>query len=76
VAVREFSLEKPHGRWTTCRSLMASLQVWSRPSSEGTPFVELERQSGKYVEGSLIGQSPALPHALHLRVNRSRDSVH
>jgi hypothetical protein len=44
---------------------------------EGTPLVEVERQSGKYVEGLPAWMKPpGLSAAIHLRVHRIRDPVH
>jgi type I restriction enzyme, R subunit len=51
VAVREFTLEKPHGRVDYLLFLNGQPAGVIEAKPEGTPLVEVERQSGKYVEG-------------------------
>jgi len=51
VAVREFTLEKPHGRVDYLLFLNGQPAGVIEAKPEGTPLVEVERQSGKYVAG-------------------------
>src|ERR1700683_4660274 len=51
VAVREFTLQKPHGRVDYLLFLNGQPAGVIEAKPEGTPLVEVERQSGKYVEG-------------------------
>ena len=51
VAVREFTLEKPHGRVDYLLFLNGQPAGVIEAKPEGTPLVEVERQSGKYVVG-------------------------
>ena len=51
VAVREFSLEKPHGRVDYLLFLDGQPAGVIEAKPEGTTLVEVEHQSGKYVEG-------------------------
>ena len=51
VAVREFTLEKPHGRVDYLLFLNGQPAGVIEAKPEGTPLVEVEHQSGKYVEG-------------------------
>jgi type I restriction enzyme R subunit len=51
VAVREFTLEKPHGRVDYLLFLSGQPAGVIEAKPEGTPLVEVEHQSGKYVEG-------------------------
>jgi len=51
VAVREFTLEKPHGRVDYLLFLNGQPAGVIEAKPEGTPLVEVERQAGKYVEG-------------------------
>jgi type I restriction enzyme R subunit len=51
VAVREFTLEKPHGRVDYLLFLNGQPAGVIEAKPEGTPLVEVERQSGKYVDG-------------------------
>jgi type I restriction enzyme, R subunit len=51
VAVREFPLEKPHGRVDYLLFLNGQPAGVIEAKAEGTTLVEVERQSGKYVEG-------------------------
>jgi type I restriction enzyme R subunit len=51
VAVREFPLEKPHGRVDYLLFLDGQPAGVIEAKPEGTTLVEVERQSGKYVEG-------------------------
>ena len=77
VAVREFTLEKPHGRVDYLLFLNGQPAGVIEAKPEGTTLTEVERQSGKYVEGLPDWmQASGLPAAVHLRVHRSRDPVH
>jgi len=51
VAVREFTLEKPHGRVDYLLFVNSQPIGVIEAKPEGTTLVEVERQSGKYVEG-------------------------
>jgi type I site-specific restriction endonuclease len=51
VSVREFNLDKPHGRVDYLLFLDGHPAGVIEAKPEGTPLVEVERQSGKYVEG-------------------------
>jgi len=51
VAVREFTLEKPHGRVDYLLFLNAQPAGVIEAKPQGTTLVEVEHQSGKYVEG-------------------------
>lgn len=51
VAVREFTLEKPHGRVDYLLFLYGQATGVIEAKPEGTPLVEVEHQSGKYVDG-------------------------
>jgi type I restriction enzyme, R subunit len=51
VAVREFTLEKPHGRVDYLLFLNGQPAGVIEAKPEGTPLVEVERQSGRYVDG-------------------------
>jgi len=51
VAVREFTLEKPHGRVDYLLFLNGQPAGVIEAKPQGTPLVEVEHQSGKYVEG-------------------------
>ena len=51
VAVREFPLEKPHGRVDYLLFLNGQPAGVIEAKAEGTTLVEVESQSGKYVEG-------------------------
>lgn len=51
VAVREFTLEKPHGRVDYLLFLDGHPAGVIEAKPEGTTLVEVEHQSGKYVEG-------------------------
>jgi type I restriction enzyme, R subunit len=51
VAVREFTLEKPHGRVDYLLLVSGQPVGVIEAKPEGTTLVEVERQSGKYVEG-------------------------
>ncbi len=51
VAAREFSLEKPHGRVDYLLFVEGQPAGVVEAKAEGTTLVEVERQSGKYVEG-------------------------
>jgi type I restriction enzyme R subunit len=51
VAVREFTLEKPDGRVDYLLFLNGQPAGVIEAKPEGTPLVEVERQSGKYVDG-------------------------
>jgi type I restriction enzyme R subunit len=51
VAVREFTLKKPHGRVDYLLFVNGQPVGVIEAKPEGTPLVEVERQSGKYVEG-------------------------
>lgn len=51
VAEREFTLEKPHGRVDYLLFLNGQPTGVIEARPEGTPLVEVERQSGKYVAG-------------------------
>jgi type I restriction enzyme, R subunit len=51
VAVREFTLEKPHGRVDYLLFLNGQPAGVIEAKPEGTPLVEVEHQSGKYVAG-------------------------
>jgi type I restriction enzyme R subunit len=51
VVVREFTLEKPHGRVDYLLFLNGQPAGVIEAKPEGTPLVEVERQSGKYVAG-------------------------
>jgi type I restriction enzyme R subunit len=51
VAVREFTLEKPHGRVDYLLFLNGHPAGVIEAKPEGTPLVEVEHQSGSYVEG-------------------------
>ncbi len=51
VAVREFTLEKPHGRVDYLLFLNGQPAGVIEAKPEGTTLVEVEHQSGKYVEG-------------------------
>lgn len=58
VVVREFTLEKPHGRVDYLLFLNGQPAGVIEAKPEGTPLVEVERQSGKYVEGLLAWMQP------------------
>ena len=51
IAVREFTLEKPHGRVDYLLFLSGQPAGVIEAKPEGTTLTEVERQSGKYVEG-------------------------
>jgi type I restriction enzyme, R subunit len=51
VAVREFTLEKPHGRVDYLLFLDGQAAGVIEAKPEGTTLTEVERQSGKYVDG-------------------------
>lgn len=51
IAVREFTLEKPHGRVDYLLFLNGQPAGVIEAKPEGTTLTEVERQSGKYVEG-------------------------
>src|SRR5256885_3938970 len=51
VAVREFTLEKPHGRVDYLLFLNGQPAGVIEAKPEGTTLVEVEHQSGKYVDG-------------------------
>jgi len=51
VAVREFTLEKPHGRVDYLLFLNGQPAGVIEAKPEGTTLVEVEHQSGRYVEG-------------------------
>ena len=51
VAVREFTLERPHGRVDYLLFLNGQPAGVIEAKPEGTTLTEVERQSGKYVEG-------------------------
>ena len=51
VALREFTLEKPHGRVDYLLFLNGQPAGVIEAKPEGTPLVEVEHQSGKYVQG-------------------------
>jgi type I restriction enzyme R subunit len=51
VAVREFTLEKPHGRVDYLLFLDGQPAGVIEAKPEGTPLVEVEHQSGRYVAG-------------------------
>ena len=51
MAVREFTLEKPHGRVDYLLFLGGQPAGVIEAKPEGTPLVEVERQSGKYIDG-------------------------
>jgi len=51
IAVREFTLEKPHGRVDYLLFLNGQPTGVIEAKPEGTTLTEVERQSGKYVEG-------------------------
>ncbi len=51
VAVREFTLEKPHGRVDYLLFVDGQPAGVIEAKPEGTPLTEVEHQSGKYVEG-------------------------
>jgi type I restriction enzyme, R subunit len=51
VAIREFSLEKPHGRVDYLLFVEGQPVGVIEAKAEGTTLVEVEHQSGKYVEG-------------------------
>ena len=60
VAVREFTLEKPHGRVDYLLFLNGQPAGVMEAKPEGTPLVEVERQSGKYVDGLPEWMKPAV----------------
>jgi type I restriction enzyme, R subunit len=51
VAIREFPLEKPHGRVDYLLFLDGQPAGVIEAKPEGTTLIEVERQSGKYIEG-------------------------
>lgn len=51
VAVREFTLEKPHGRVDYLLFLDGQPAGVIEAKPQGTPLVEVEHQSGKYIDG-------------------------
>ena len=51
IAVREFTLEKPHGRVDYLLFLNGQPAGVIEAKPQGTTLVEVEHQSGKYVEG-------------------------
>ena len=67
VAIREFVLEKPHGRVDYLLFLDGQPAGVIEAKPEGTTLVEVEHQSGKYVEG--------LPDWLKPPSTRSRSST-
>jgi type I restriction enzyme, R subunit len=60
VAVREFTLEKPHGRVDYLLFLNGQPAGVIEAKPEGTPLVEAERQSGRYVDGLPEWMKPAV----------------
>ena len=58
VAVREFTLEKPHGRVDYLLFLNGQPAGVIEAKPEGTPLVEVEHQSGKYVAGLPVWMKP------------------
>jgi type I restriction enzyme R subunit len=60
VAVREFTLEKPHGRVDYLLFLNGQPAGVIEAKPEGTPLVEVEHQSGKYVEGLPTWMQPSV----------------
>jgi type I restriction enzyme R subunit len=51
VAVREFTLEKPHGRVDYLLFVNGQPAGVIEAKPEGTTLLEVEHQSGRYVEG-------------------------
>ncbi len=60
VAVREFTLEKPHGRVDYLLFLDGQPAGVIEAKPQGTTLVEVERQSGKYVDGLPDWMTPAV----------------
>ena len=60
VAVREFTLEKPHGRVDYLLFLNGQPAGVIEAKPEGTPLVEVEHQSGKYVDGLPTWMQPPI----------------
>jgi len=60
VAVREFTLEKPHGRVDYLLFLNGQPAGVIEAKPEGTTLVEVEHQSGKYVEGLPAWMQPSV----------------
>ena len=60
VAVREFTLEKPHGRVDYLLFLNGQPAGVIEAKPEGTPLVEVERQSGTYIDGLPEWMKPAV----------------
>jgi type I restriction enzyme, R subunit len=58
VAVREFTLERPHGRVDYLLFLNGQPAGVIEAKPEGTTLTEVERQSGKYVEGLPVWIKP------------------
>ena len=61
VAVREFSLEKPYGRVDYLLFLSGQPAGVIEAKPEGTTLTEVERQSGKYVDGLPGWMKPPVP---------------
>ena len=60
VAVREFTLEKPHGRVDYLLFLNGQPAGVIEAKPEGTTLIEVEHQSGRYVEGLPAWMQPAV----------------
>lgn len=60
VAVREFTLEKPHGRVDYLLFVHGKAAGVIEAKAEGTTLTEVEHQSGKYVEGLPSWMQPAV----------------
>ena len=77
IAVREYTLEKPHGRVDYLLFVNGQPTGVIEAKPEGTTLTEVEHQSGRYVSGLPAWMTAAgLPASLHLRVNRGGDPVH
>ena len=76
VAVREFVLEKGHGRVDYLLFVDGQPVGVIEAKTEGTTLIEVEHQSGKYVDGLPVDQAAGRPAAVRLRVDRDRDAVH
>ena len=58
MAVREFTLEKPHGRVDYILFVSGQPAGVIEAKPEGTTLVEVEHQSGRYVEGLPAWMTP------------------
>ena len=77
VAVREFTLEKPHGRVDYLLFLNGQPAGVIEAKPEGTTLTEVEHQIRQVRRRApCLDPAARLPAAVHLRIHRSRDPVH